>query len=220
MSSIPYQFAGPSGSVTFEWAPHRDEPLRIARDFNTAADALEDEYKMLVAAREVVVGDVESHFAAGEGPGGTWPALKLSYYERKKLEGAAIMTDELLPSGEASYLTDTGAGRAVATARESYRIEADGLGGTITFDATPPHFMIEHNRGIPDRETHGGIADGPNPLPQREWMWLSEGAAQGIFHIFEDFVDDAVAIVMNPLTGGANIRTTAGFFQSPTAFYG
>jgi len=210
-----FERAGGGGTVTFEWAPHEDEPLRVARDFNTAADALEDEYKMLVAAREVVVNDVKSHFETSSGPSGPWPPMAGSVEE---LSGSGFEGEYRL--GGPSTLTATGAGRAVATARESYVIESDGLGGTITFEATPPDYMIEHNRGIPDRYTTGGFYEGPNPLPQREWMWLSETAANGIYQIFEDFVDDAVAIVMNPTTGGANIRTTAGFFQSPTAFYG
>ena len=235
-----YDFVNSSGTLTFHWGPHSDEPFRVARDLDAAAAALEDEYKMLVLAREVVVFDVKSHFASETGPEGGWPPRSSARASEKFYQTST----ENLPEGISSQstleelrgaglavgfggplLVKTGAGKAVATARSSFVIEADGSGGTITFAATPPDYMLEHNRGIPDRETHGGFWEGPNPLPQREWLWLSEAAGEAIFGIFEDFVDDAVAIVMNPLTGGASIlshvENTAGqgMFQSPTAFY-
>jgi hypothetical protein len=183
--------------------------------------------KMMLAAREVVVGDVKEHFATESGPDGPWrPRATISVSETFFTQ-TAIPGESGFKSEEESIiglggplLVKTGAGMAGATARSSYTIETDPEGGSITFTADPPHYMLEHNRGIPDRETYGGFWEGPNPLPQREWLWLSERAKDGIFQLFEDFVDDAVAIVVNPLTGGANIRTTAGFFQSPTAFYG
>ena len=150
---------------------------------------------------------MKSHFDAQSGPDGPWrprATIRVSetFYTQAQTPGEIGFKSEeesIIGLGGA-LLVDTGAGRAGATARSSY--------------------TIEHNRGIPDRETHGGFWEGPNPLPQREWLWLSAQAEQGIFRLFEEFVDDAVAIVMNPLTGGAEIRTTAGFFQSPTAFYG
>lgn len=221
-------FAGPGESnVLIEWAPHRDEPERVARDLQAAADALENMHKMMVAAREVVVGDVKSHFDAQSGPDGPWrprATIRVSetFYTQAQTPGEVGFKSEeesIIGLGGA-LLVDSGAGKAGATARSSYTIEADPEGGSITFTADPPHYMLEHNRGIPDRETHGGFWEGPNPLPQREWLWLSAQAEAGIFRLFEEFVDDAVAIVMNPITGGAEIRTTGGFFQSPTAFYG
>jgi hypothetical protein len=227
LSLEPYTFVnGTQGELSFHWAPHEDEPLRVARALDEAAAALEDEYKMLLAAREVVVADVKSHFEASMGSEGAWPPLARSIENAPEFEfipgvGHVPKTgDVTYRQGGPSTLTKTGAGKAVATARSSYVIESGGEGGSITFAATPPDYMLEHNKGVEDRETHGGFYEGPNPLPQREWMWLSEKAADGIYQIFEDFVDEAVAIVVNPLTGGANIRTTAGFFQSPTAFYG
>ena len=214
-------------NVLIEWGPHRDEPERVARDLASAAQALENMTKLMTAAREVVVGDVKSHFDAQSGPDGPWrprATIRVSetFYTQAQTPGEIGFKSEeesIIGLGGA-LLVDTGAGRAGATARSSYTIETDPEGGSITFTADPPHYMLEHNRGIPDRETHGGFWEGPNPLPQREWLWLSAQAEQGIFRLFEEFVDDAVAIVMNPLTGGAEIRTTAGFFQSPTAFYG
>jgi len=213
-------------NVLIEWAPHRDEPERVARDLQAAASALENMTKMMLAAREIVVGDVKQHFAAQSGPDGPWPPratvrVSETFFEQSALPGEpGYKTEEesIIGLGGA-LLVKTGAGMAGATARSSYTIETDPEGGSITFTADPPHYMLEHNRGIPDRETRGGFWEGPNPLPQREWLWLSAQAESGIFQLFEDFVDDAVAIVMNPLTGGANIRTTEGFFQSPTAFY-
>lgn len=190
---------------------------------------------MLVAAREVVVHDVKSHFDQEEGPGGHWPtrATERASYKYDRTTAADLpagissqstireLREAGLTTGQGGpLLVESGAGKAVATARQSYVIEADGLGGSITFDATPPDYMIEHNRGSEGRYTEGGWWEGPNPLPQREWMWLSESAAQGIFQIFEDFVDDAVSIIVNPLTGHASIQTGATGFQSPTVFYG
>lgn len=220
-------------NVLIEWAPHRDEPERVARDLQAAAQALENMHKMMVAAREVVVGDVKQHFASQSGPDGPWrprATIRVSetFYTQTSSEGDPLTPGDIgYKSEEQSIiglggplLQKTGAGMAGATARSSYTIESDPEGGSITFTADPPHYMLEHNRGIPDRETTGGFWEGPNPLPQREWLWLSAQAEQGIYRLFEEFVDDAVAIVMNPLTGGAEIRTQAGFFLSPTAFYG
>lgn len=234
MGLDPYTFANSEGTLTMTWAPHEDEPLRVARDLERAAAALEDEYKMLLAAREVVVFDVKSHFASETGPEGGWPPRSSARASEKFYQSstedlplgisAASSLEELRGAGLAvgfggPLLVKTGAGKAVATARSSFVVEASSLGGTITFSATPPEYMLEHNKGLPERETHGGFWEGPNPLPQREWMWLSEGAGEAIFQIFEDFVDDAVALVTSPLTGVTSVRTTGGFFQNPHQLY-
>lgn len=213
--------------VVIEWAPHRDEPERVARDLNQAASALENMYKMMVAAREVVVGDVKQHFESQAGPDGPWDArataqVSESFYTQSALPGEeGFKTEEESMIGLGSGpLLGRGPGYAGATSRSSYTIESDAEGGSITFTADPPEYMLEHNRGAEGRYTEGGFWEGPNPLPKREWLWLSPSAEQGIYRLFEEFVDDAVAIVMNPLTGGAEIRTTEGFFLSPSAFYG
>lgn len=223
----PYQLGsvagvGAPGTLTIEWAPHKDEPLRVAAALDEAAAYMENMYPVLAAARQAVTADVKAHFDAGEGSDGAWPPLAGGTYTDPTFEfvtGQGYI--ETAPggfSGKSATLVKTGAGKAVATSIRSYTIATDPEGGTITFDATPPDYMLAHNMGLPERETHGGFFEGPNPLPQREWLWLSEQAGEVIFELFEQFVSDAAGIVVSP-QGGAVLRGPGGMFV-PTNIQG
>ncbi len=210
----PYSL-GAGGTLTIEWAPHKDEPLRVAAALDEAAAYMENMYPVLAASRQAVAADVREHFAAGEGSTGSWPPLAGGTYEDPEFEFVPgqghVQTKPGGYSGKDATLVKTGAGKAVATSIRSYAIAIDPDGGTITFDATPPDFMLAHNQGLPDRETHGGFFEGPNPLPQREWLWLSETAGEIIFELFEQFVADAAGIVISG-QGGAVLRGPGGMF--------
>lgn len=224
----PYSL-GVGGTLTIEWAPHKDEPLRVAADLDEAALYLEHMRPVLTAARQAVVHDVRDHFDSMEGSGGQWPEGSASGTRAKSQHGKAteaFYSQSALPGdpdyvefpgeftgsgGPRGSLVDSGAGKASATSVSSYTIATDGEGGTITFTAMPPHYMLAHNEGLPDRETHGGFFEGPNPLPQREWLWLSEAAGEVIFELFEQFVADAAGIVVTG-QGGAVLRGPGGQF--------
>jgi hypothetical protein len=199
-------FTRVEGSVSMHWGPHDDEPFRIARDFDIAAENLENFYPALSAARQLIAIDIRRHFDEGIGPDGPWAPLAGSV--ESGIEG-----DTGYRIGGPSHLTKTGAGRAVASSVESFSIEAGASQGEIYFSADPPDFMLTHNRGAMDRETYGGFWEGPNPLPKREWLYLSGEAQTGIFEIFDSFVADATAVIVSP-TGGTVMRGPGGMFTS------
>lgn len=213
MALEPYSLMG-GGTLEFEWAPHRDEPFRVAAAFDQAAVSLEHMRGMLSAASQIVRADVRSHFDAEEGPDGPWPTRAGStesvQFAFVPGQGHVEVGRTVTGAGDWPLLNKTGAGIAGATANSAYHIETDPEGGTITFDAMPPDFMMAHNVGLPERE---------RPLPQREWLYLSEAAGEGIFQLFEDFVGDATALVTNPMTGITSIRSSLGTFTGPAQFY-
>lgn len=213
----PYALsAGGGGTLEIEWGPHRDEPLRVEASLDTAADYLENMRPVLSAARQAVAADIREHFDQGVGPDGAWPARATDAVLPAEFEfqpGIGHVQTAPMRRDESSgpLLVKTGAGRAVATSIRSFAIQADESGGSIIFDADPPSYLLTHNAGSPGRYTQGGFFEGPNPLPQREWLWLSEGAGEVIFELFEAFVEDAIGIVTAP-GGGTVLRGPGGMF--------
>jgi hypothetical protein len=203
------------GTITMEWAPHRDEPLRVAASLDEAAASLENMQAVMRAARQAVVADIRMHFDQEMGSDGSWPArstdtvtvLPGEFTPGQGFSAGTAIRDE----SSGPLLVDSGAGRAAVTALSAYTIQTDVEGGSITFTAKPPHYMMEHNVGSPGRYTTGGFYDGPNPLPQREWLWLSEQAGEVIYELFSAFVDNAAAIVTSP-SGGTVLRGPGGMF--------
>lgn len=195
------------GTLDIHWAPHRNEPELVAAALDEAAAYMENMRPVLTAARQAVVHDVRDHFESAEGSTGSWLARKGAeetvQFEFRPGVGNVEVGRTIEGGGDWPLLDKTGAGKASATSTGSYTIATDSEGGTITFTAMPPHWMLAHNVGLPNRQS--------GPLPQREWLWLSEAAGEVIFELFEQFISDAVGIVVSP-TGGAVLRGPGGQF--------
>ena len=99
---------------------------------------------------------MKQHFASQSGPDGPWrprATIRVSetFYTQTSSEGDPLTPGDIgYKSEEQSIiglggplLQKTGAGMAGATARSSYTIESDPEGGSITFTADPPHYMLE-----------------------------------------------------------------------------
>lgn len=202
-------------AVEFHWSPHEDEPFEVAADLRSAATFLDNIRPPLEAARELTILDIKDHFDTQSGPDGAWEAIgglsaEESAFRDQKPGGYAHAKERR--GGSGSILVDTGAGKAVATSRSSFEVVASGPEGFLAFSADPPHFMMTHNRGAMDRETWGGFYEGPNPLPKREWLWLSEQASLEIAEVFDLWVQGAINIVTGGAGGVAVMNISGTFF--------
>lgn len=217
-----------STTVEFHWSPHEDEPFEVAADLFAAAGYLDNIRPPLAASRELIILDIKDHFAQEEGPDGEWEPIKgLSLDD---LSTASYLGTDDKPGGykrkkelaglHTGILQATGAGYAVATSRGSFELVSSGSEGFVAFAADPPHFMMTHNRGALDRETYGGWYEGPNPLPKREWLWLSAPAMVEIEQIFDLWAEGAVQIVIGGATNAAVFNISGIGFRSIGEFFG
>jgi hypothetical protein len=157
-----------STTVTdFYWTP---DPEVHARAFDRVALALANQTRPLVAAGEVTRADIQERFETETAPDGSaWQDWSESYKP---------IAEEFPNVG---ILHQTGDLMEAATSTESVMVRGDTV-----FYRTPflPHFGLAHDAGLPDRK---------NPLPQREFLGMSEEAAVLIYANFIDWFEGAIS---------------------------
>jgi phage gpG-like protein len=183
------------GFITFDWAPN---PKILAAKLNEAAAKLEHVAEPLGLSREVVMADVENHFATESGPDGApWQPWSDSYAERTEAS---------------SILTLTGEMRGAVQNRGAWPIDGNDL--FFSGAGVPPRWAwhqegrVRTRKGVGPREeasiraTHaqGLFAKGVtvesltgNVLPARPFIGMSEDAKAQVISIFDEWVAGIIA---------------------------
>jgi len=154
-------------SVTFTWEP---DPSVYAASFRAVEAALEDQMAPLVAATRVVQTDIAERFATETSPDGTpWQPWADSYADVAAVENVGI-------------LHKTGALEAAATSTEAMLIR----GNTVFYQTgNLPSHGLAHESGQPDRSP---------PLPQRQFLGMSEEAAALIYATYGEWFDRSIQL--------------------------
>lgn len=200
------------GVITFSWAP---SPMIVARDYERAADYVENMTAPLMASRQLGIADVAENFAGEHDPDGApWAPWSESYVKSGQ-PGPLILTREGDLSGSA---TDPRAWPI--TAREVF----------FSF-ASLPEYGIYHQEGASGRVSAGrgisrkknlqtravGVAEGldpsfgANPLPARPFAGISEETSFKILDVFDNWFSGAMGIAVGA-SGTVQIRGPGGRF--------
>jgi phage gpG-like protein len=158
--------------VRYTWNP---DPVVLGDAIFAVDAALQNRALPLALAREQVQSDVRERFETETDPDGEpWQQWADSYADRAQ-DNAGILrkTDELYEA---------------AISDEAVVISND----TVFYDSSVlPERGAWHQEGRPARKTKGGS---PNPLPQRQFLGLSDAAVTVIFATFADWFDRAIML--------------------------
>jgi len=213
------------GTITFSWAP---DPMIVARDFERAADYLENMTAPLMASRQLGIADVAENFAGEHDPDGNpWAPWSSSYiasgqpgpsilHQEGDLEGSAtdprawpITAREVFFSfaslPEYGIYHQAGASRISAgrgvTRKKAVQLTKDFLGaGFRPFSG--PGASKEYVAS-----THA------NPLPARPFAGISEETQFKILDVFDNWFSGALGIAVGA-SGAVQIRGPGGRFGS------
>lgn len=177
-------------SVSFTWEPN---PAVYANSMNAVAAALEDKMAPLVAATRVVQTDIGERFATETAPDGTpWQPWAESYADRAATENAGI-------------LHKTGMLEEAATSTEALMIRGD----TVFYQTgVLPSYGLAHESGLPARKS---------PLPQRQFLGMSDEAAALIYATFGEWFDRSIQLFVTAsgrLSARHTLQGAGGLFVS------
>ncbi|HKU52605.1 MAG TPA: phage virion morphogenesis protein, partial [Nitrospira sp.] len=161
-----------------------------ARRLNAVAAALEDTGPPLAASSRVVQHDIAERFTTETSPDGKpWQAWADSYVDRAIVENVGI-------------LHKTGALEQMATSTEAIMIRGDSV---FYNTGALPHHGLAHDAGLPDRK---------NPLPQREFLGMSDESAALIFATFGEWFERSIQLFV---TASGRLRARHSL-QGPGGF--
>jgi phage gpG-like protein len=169
----------PSGRTG--WEP---DPIVVAEDINLADARLKRFRVPLNQARFVIREDIQSHFDEQSDPDGIpWQEWSESYASR----GARDNLGEILQRTYALEYAATNPENFIVISH-SQSAGAFGAGEVALVGSNLPDYWIWHEEGVPDRVGPRG----PNPLPKRSFMGLSDEAEAAIYAVFDAHVDRAL----------------------------
>jgi len=206
-------------SVRTQWRP---DPIVIAEELNTAADALTSFAPALAGAREVVLRDIRSNFEGKHDPGGSpWRRWSWNYRdvgERTNVGGLLVQTGNMMRA-VLNRLSWQVTGHELFANTAEWRVpnrRGDSNDRWLWHQEGLDNRMLAGTEGLKATLGAEGITDlegvGENPLPRRSFIGVSEDAEFVIFDIMDEFVDNAFEVVINPKTGFAQrlFRTPRG----------
>jgi phage gpG-like protein len=152
--------------VTFEWNP---DPIVYANSIEHVRLALLDRSRPLVASSQAVQHDIRERFETETDPNGRqWQEWSMAY------EPVAYAYPN------EGILTQSGALKEAASSSEAVRISNN----TVFYrTAMLPHYGLAHDQGLPGRKS---------PLPQREFLGMSDVARNVIMGSFVEWFDRSV----------------------------
>lgn len=154
-------------AVSYTWVP---DPIVMAENVLEVERGLKNMQLPLRFAAEQTQADIREHFHTETDPDGTsWKDWAESYEK-----AAAGNIGILRKSGD--LYDDATSDRAMIVTNDSVFYDTSAM----------PERGIWHQEGRPDRKTKGGS---PNPLPQRQFLGLSNEAQVLIFATFDDWFD-------------------------------
>jgi len=153
-------------TVEFYWTP---DPVLYAERLNAVAASLENRVIPLAAASEAIRADIQERFETETDPSGApwedWAETYQPYAEAYPNEGILKQTTELEEAATATEAT------VVTNETVFYRTNA------------LPHYGLAHDLGLPDRK---------NPLPQREFLGMSDEAVGEIMGSFYQWFEGSL----------------------------
>jgi len=162
----------PGVHVDYIWEP---DPIVFADAIFTVDAALQHREIPLAFAAGEVKADIRERFRTKTDPGGEpWEPWADSYAPRAE----AYPNIDLLRRDDDLYQAAT-SDAAVVVSNDSVFYHAENI----------PEYGIWHQEGRPSRRTKGGS---PNPLPQRQFLGLSDETISVIFVAFADWFDRAI----------------------------
>ncbi len=158
--------------VTYTWEP---DPIVMAENVLEVERGLKNMQMPLRFAAEQTQADIRERFHTETDPDGVkWDDWAKSYEE-----AAAGNIGILRQSGD--LYEDATSDRAVIVTNDSVFYDTSAI----------PERGIWHQEGRPDRKTKGGS---PNPLPQRQFLGLSNEAQVVIWGAFDDWFDRTIGL--------------------------
>lgn len=158
-------------ALSFTWTP---DPQVYAQRALVMADMLEDMRAPLMAASETVQMDIRERFTTETDPeGNPWEPWAESYEEYANMHNAGI-------------LHQTGALEEVASSSRAVVVRND----TVFYETSHlPHYGLAHDQGLEDRK---------NPLPQREFLGMSDEAKGAVFAEFSEWFEGITKLWVTP----------------------
>lgn len=175
--------------VKYEW--HPDLKL-VARDFGEMADEIGDFRNPMQIAREPALEDMQARFInGGPAPDGTpWPPWSQSYAESGRGNRLMDLSGDLMTS---------------VTSRENFVVVGNEM---LWNSGAAPERWQWHNEGRLNRSS--------SPLPQREFVGLSDAAMVEIVVIFEEHMEEVI-VYQNPARAARiQPRSSLGTFLPAT----
>jgi hypothetical protein len=169
-----------AGSITFEWVP---DPLYFSDKILDVKDSLEDRTVPLILSRAAIQKDIEENFEGEHDPQGQpWAPWSSTVDTRGIVEEGSLFkgyADNLPPGHSGKILNWRGILKAAATSESAF-VQVSGQSvndDSLFFDTKGlPPYWIYHQEGLPDRQT---------PLPQREFLGISDDVV--ILEIFDEW---------------------------------
>lgn len=155
-------------TVEYRWEP---DPQVLANKFFSVEAGLRDRSLPLALAAEQTLVDIRERFATHTAPDGTpWDEWSDSYAP----VAFSYPNIDLLRQDDDLYEAVVGSTNMI--------INND----TVFFQTDMPEYGVWHQEGRPTRKTRQGT---PNPLPQRQFLGLSDQATAAIFVTFSQWFE-------------------------------
>jgi len=176
------------GSLEFRWGPDENEPTLVANNIDLLREGLEDATLPMLAAREIVVGDMEDRFNREvDLDGNPWKprsAATLKAYERS---GASFSTILRKDDHLFNAVTDV----------DSYQVDGNDM--FIDTSSWPVYWHI-HDQG--------GMFKTGVTIPARPFVGISESAQFEIIDVFDQWVNREIRLSM--MRGTLMMRAPSG----------
>jgi len=178
------------GSLEFRWGPDENEPLIVANQIDMMADQLASAELPMLAAREVVVDDMKYRFAA---------EVDLDFKKWKSRSPRTIKYYEDTGQSYSTILRKNDDLYNAVTDRESYEVTGNDM--FINTATWPVYWHILDQ---------GGTAGRGVPIPQRQFVGVSDRAQFMIVDIFDEWMAGNIQIIRPGASGIPMFRGAFG----------